>query len=169
MDFQQASPQQGALLREKLLLHGGNAAHGFGGFQFGWELDATETRRVLDEGVVIPFSEAAVVLHAMEDRECHANSEALALSHPDYHLMTGFGMGNPREAEARRWDVWRVHSWVVTNEGVILETTVPRRLYAGFLVDLDKPGALALAHRLGSSHPPVHGKPRIQPAEVGPR
>lgn len=158
MDFQRASIEQQTLLKQQLLAHGGNPAHGYGGFQCGWELDASETRRLLMEGVVIPFSDAAVSLHPLEDRECHANSEALALSRPDYHLMSGFGMGDPTVSGARRWDVRRVHSWVVTNEGMILETTIPRRLYAGFLVHPDKPGAAALAQRLGTLHPPVQAK-----------
>ena len=153
MDFQMPSPEEQARIKGKLMAHGGNPAHGFDGFQRGWELDAHESRRLLQEGVVIPFSKATVRIQRMDDRQCHDNSEALAASRPNYHLMTGFGMGDPTQSEAKRWDVWRVHSWVITNEGVIIETTVPRRLYAGFLVHTEKPGARLLAQQLWAMHP----------------
>jgi hypothetical protein len=148
-------------LKRALMSYGGDARHGFDGFQRTIDINAAEARRLLTEGIIIPYEPQRVRIQPMQSRECHRNSGDLAAENPDFHVMTGLGMGDPFAQP--RWDVWRVHTWVVTSAGIIIETTTPRQLYAGFLVSPDKPGAHALAQRLRAAHRPLAATtPRLE-------
>ncbi len=59
-----------------------------------------------------------------ESRQCHITSAVLwSKNRKTYNLFTGFGLSED--------GVWRRHSWIVTNKGVLIETTVPREKYFG--------------------------------------
>jgi hypothetical protein len=55
---------------------------------------------------------------------CHANSAELWERDKSLTLCTGYAMTNDT--------VWRQHSWVLTPNNVVIETTTPRLLYFGF-------------------------------------
>jgi hypothetical protein len=59
-----------------------------------------------------------------EDRECHTNSAVLWSQNREiYCLVTGFALSDD--------GVWRRHSWVKTNDGKLIETTIRREKYFG--------------------------------------
>jgi hypothetical protein len=63
-----------------------------------------------------------------EERECHKNSATLWLSNSTkYRIATGYGLSDD--------GVWRRHSWIMTVDGNLIETTVRRDLYFGIVLD----------------------------------
>ncbi|MFO0845845.1 MAG: hypothetical protein U0797_26260 [Gemmataceae bacterium] len=58
---------------------------------------------------------------------CHANSAAAWKAEPGrYWIQTGFGLSGGG---------WRRHTWLVDSEGRVVETTVPRDLYFGMVLN----------------------------------
>ena len=56
--------------------------------------------------------------------ECHRNILEQVQKYPDrYTMYTGLALSGD--------GMWRVHSWAVTKDGKILESTVPRVFYYG--------------------------------------
>jgi hypothetical protein len=63
-----------------------------------------------------------------EERECHKNSALLWLRNPTkYKITTGYGLSDD--------GIWRRHSWIMTVNGDLIETTVAREVY--FVIVLD--------------------------------
>ena len=63
-----------------------------------------------------------------EERECHTNSAMLwSQNREDYLLVTGFALSED--------GVWRRHSWVKTNDGRLIETTIKREKYFGIILE----------------------------------
>jgi hypothetical protein len=101
--------------------------------------------------VVVEFHESPVLCKALvkfgeitpsvnleifngEERECHTNSAMLwSQNREDYVLVTGFALSED--------GVWRRHSWVKTNDGRLIETTIKRETYFG--ITLEEEGAEA--------------------------
>ena len=60
-----------------------------------------------------------------EDRQCHANSMSLWLSsYGQVPMMTGY-------AFSEEFGTWYSHSWLLGDDGEIIETTIPRAMYFG--------------------------------------
>lgn len=63
-----------------------------------------------------------------EERACHSNSATLWLRNKKkYKLVTGFGLSDDK--------IWRRHSWIITDVGNLIETTLPREIYFGLSLD----------------------------------
>lgn len=60
----------------------------------------------------------------MEQSACHENSEKLFLINPKLRIFTGYALSAD--------GMWRHHSWVTDEHGVITETTEPRLIYIGY-------------------------------------
>lgn len=70
-----------------------------------------------------------IELHPGEARRCHANSADLWQQHRKlYRIATGYAL-----TEADR--MWRQHSWVWRRDGYLIETTEPRSLYFGVVLN----------------------------------
>lgn len=59
----------------------------------------------------------------MEPSHCHDNSENLFFANPKLRIFTGYALSVD--------GLWRHHSWVTNEQGVITETTEPRLIYIG--------------------------------------
>ncbi|WP_228031729.1 hypothetical protein, partial [Streptomyces phyllanthi] len=70
--------------------------------------------------------EAAALMEG-KDNSCHLNSAALWASERVAGLATGYALSDD--------DLWRQHSWGLAADGTVVETTEPRRLYAGLELD----------------------------------
>lgn len=66
-------------------------------------------------------------LHIMEQSECHANCEALYQKNKTHKIYTGYALSKD--------GLWRNHSWIITKNGSIIETTELRVLYLGYKYD----------------------------------
>jgi hypothetical protein len=66
-----------------------------------------------------------------EPIRCHANSAALwDANRNKLRLVTGYGL--------TRDGMWRQHSWCIDQDDRVVETTVKRLLYYGFILNRDE-------------------------------
>lgn len=63
----------------------------------------------------------------MQANDCHINAAVLWRAGEVPSIGTGYAMSDDR--------LWREHSWGVTSEGLIVETTVQRATYFGFVFE----------------------------------
>lgn len=57
--------------------------------------------------------------------QCHRNSADMWVRHPDdYTIATGYALSDD--------GLWRQHTWLIRNDGAVIETTVRRIGYYGF-------------------------------------
>jgi hypothetical protein len=71
-----------------------------------------------------------------EARECHSNSATLWLANKaKYKIATGYGLSDD--------GIWRRHSWIMTADSDLIETTLARDIYFGMV--LNKRIAMAFA------------------------
>ena len=57
--------------------------------------------------------------------QCHRNSADMWVRHPDdYTITTGYALSDD--------GIWRQHTWLIRNDGAVIETTVRRIGYYGF-------------------------------------
>lgn len=93
-------------------------------FQLPWfvnkELCPAEVEWLLKMGSFIKGSPARLLLG--RPNECHANSRKLASRSYKYSHYRGLALSDD--------GIWRLHSWVMSPEGII-ETTVKRVMYYG--------------------------------------
>jgi hypothetical protein len=63
-----------------------------------------------------------------EERECHRNTALLWLNNKTkYRIATGFGLSDD--------NTWRSHSWIITTDGDLIETTIARDVYFGIILN----------------------------------
>jgi hypothetical protein len=60
---------------------------------------------------------------------CHSNCLTAWVKNPGLSFVTGFGLTDDD-------GMWRAHSWLTTDKGQIVETTVPRSMYFGVQFDV---------------------------------
>jgi len=83
-------------------------------------------KALVDIGKIIPFKRLRI--QGGEERECHSNSASLWLrNQKKYKLVTGFGMSDD--------NIWRCHSWIITTDGNLIETTIAREIYFGIILN----------------------------------
>lgn len=70
-----------------------------------------------------------------EPSQCHYNVAQLWLMGEVESIATGYALNE---------DLWRQHSWGLTKNGTIVETTAERELYAGILLDNEGPDIEAI-------------------------
>ena len=94
-------------------------------FQFDWVLRASfgnaDVDALLGRAQFVPGRGAR--LKRMGMSACHDNAAQLAIKHPGWKWFYGMALSDD--------GCWRVHSWVLTTRGRIVETTVPRKVYWG--------------------------------------
>lgn len=82
-------------------------------------------RAIIDEGQV--FDTLPVELVKGKPSHCHENVDALWLKGKGkYRSAHGYGLSED--------GLWRQHSWLVKKNGIIVETTVVRKMYYGILL-----------------------------------
>jgi len=82
-------------------------------------------KALVDIGKVTPYKK----LHTKngEERECHRNTASLWLNNKTkYRIATGFGLSDD--------NTWRSHSWIITTDGDLIETTIGRDVYFGIVL-----------------------------------
>ena len=62
--------------------------------------------------------------------QCHSNSVALYDTYDDLSIATGWALSED--------GCWRQHTWCVDDNGMVIETTVPRLEYYGFILEGEK-------------------------------
>jgi len=71
----------------------------------------------------------------MEMGDCHVNSAKLINENPGkYRWVTGYAFIDFITVEgvtSLSGDNWAYHSWLIDDEGNIIETTIPREIYFG--------------------------------------
>ena len=109
-------------LKTHLLKFGGNR------FQMDWflnvELSENDVAMLLSCGTL--HGGGSVRLAKMARNRCHANAADLVTQDPKLSFFTGFALSED--------GIWRIHSWVTTPDGRILETTERRMKYFGYRV-----------------------------------
>ena len=76
----------------------------------------------------------------MRTSGCHENAAKLWRSDPDrYRIMTGYGF-------TKTDGLWRQHSWVLDEDGTAIETTFPREVYFGYILNPKESGWFAEAN-----------------------
>jgi hypothetical protein len=69
-----------------------------------------------------------VILLEVDRNSCHKNVARLFVSHPgEFRIASGFALGID--------GMWQSHSWLVEKDDFIVETTVPRMIYYGTVLD----------------------------------
>lgn len=72
---------------------------------------------------------AEVEFQSGEQSECHQNSALVwSRNKADCSIVTGFALSGDDK-------IWRMHSWVLTKGGAIIETTEQREAYFGFVLN----------------------------------
>lgn len=100
-------------LKEKLLSLGGD---------FVVLRDEPDLDKLLDRGQT--FSSTKIILHEMAVNNCHSNvAELFRSSSNRERIVTGWALNDD--------GLWRQHSWLVTQNGDIIETTESRLMYYG--------------------------------------
>ena len=86
-----------------------------------------ETPRILEQGQSWPGSLAR--LQQMEDSNCHMNTAILSKDGAG-SIASGFALSED--------GLWREHSWIVQSPNRLLESTVLRLVYHGYLLSLEE-------------------------------
>lgn len=107
--------------------------------------EEAELQALLTRGHFLPGMD--VLLFKMENSACHRNAADLWLSGREpgcqsqaagCTLMSGYALSDD--------NLWRQHSWVVTKEGQLVETTTPRSRYFGYVLEGEEAEAFAWAN-----------------------
>ena len=61
-----------------------------------------------------------------QQSDCHGNAIRYILRFPTHRMATGFALSDD--------GLWRRHSWVLSDRGHLIETTIPRLLYFGIVL-----------------------------------
>jgi hypothetical protein len=81
---------------------------------------------LIDSGKV--FSYKKLQIKKGEVRECHSNSATLWLaSRTKYKIATGYGLSDD--------DIWRRHSWIMSTDNNLIETTIAHDIYFGIILN----------------------------------
>lgn len=92
-----------------------------------------EIDNILDKGILYDNNEIIVI--KMQRSKCHDNVEdfcdnienfGMSLN-DSFKIINGFGLSND--------GLWRFHSWILKNGEIIIETTEPRLLYYGCIIE----------------------------------
>lgn len=105
-----------AVLENLILSHGGEAVV--------WNIEE-DLNCLIKRGKV--FSTDRLRSKRGQNSQCHSNSGWQWHTHKTYRIVTGYGLG-PDD------DLWRQHTWILDSQKQIIETTVARRAYFGFIL-----------------------------------
>lgn len=108
-------------LREVLLDYGGGEA-----LLLGNDNSVAEVQKLLAQG---KFWNGKPEMRVMRSNECHGNSRELCLRGLG-QMASGFGLSAD--------GLWRQHSWIVTPQNTVVETTTPRVAYFGVILDIEE-------------------------------
>lgn len=119
-------------LREKLLAAGGKEiVVGYGDYFRDGVSPSLLTKRAR------LFDPQSVVLIPGSAGECHHNTAAMCAGRQLWRFLER-RRGLPKVKIATGWalyeGLWRNHSWGVTPEGLVIETTVPTEMYYGVVL-----------------------------------
>lgn len=103
-------------LRSKLLAHAGEEVL--------FRVTPEEIDRLLARGEFSPGKGAG--LHRMQANGCHFNAAKLFLTSQAAKVVSGFALSE---------GLWRSHTWVLNSQGRIIETTEPREVYFGVVLE----------------------------------
>jgi len=103
-------------LRSKLLGHAGEEVL--------LQLTPEEIDRLLARGQFHPAKGAG--LRKMQANRCHFNAAKLFLTGQAAKVVSGFALSE---------GLWRSHTWVLNSRGRIIETTEPREVYFGTVLE----------------------------------
>ena len=103
-------------LRAKLL--------GYAGEEVLLRVTSEEVDRLLARGEFHPAQGAG--LRRMQANNCHFNSAKLFLTGKAAKVVSGFALSE---------GLWRSHTWVLNSRGRIIETTEPREVYFGTVLE----------------------------------
>lgn len=73
---------------------------------------------------ILMLSDDTTVLNKMENSACHDNCFILYHHDRSHRIFTGYALSDD--------GLWRYHSWIVTKNNAIIETTVNRLIYIGY-------------------------------------
>jgi hypothetical protein len=79
-------------------------------------------------------------MRRMRAISCHENAARLWESDPGrYRIMTGYAFTEDDH-------LWRQHSWSLDQDGTVIETTFPREIYFGYILNSEESERFALAN-----------------------
>ena len=93
------------------------------------DFPAIVCKYIIEEGEL--FKDMKIVYRLGANSRCHFNVLFEAGGHPGYIPYFGFGLSGDD-------GMWRPHSWLISNRGNIIETTVSRIAYFGVIIPFEE-------------------------------